>query len=264
MKKRVSGTVAFLFAAGAVVMLSAKGNSTVIDALTFINTRVDTVDGVFFTAGTDKKNYRSGDSLRVRYRINNHSMGTVLYNFSTSCQFELQVVGSNGNTVYSLPAHGMASGRCEPEATRLMIAPSAEKRMEFTPVLLKLKSTDTLTVKAQMAGYPLSAVPVRIIYQATSTPAVPFALEGTVGNKPVLEFNSETKMLVITVTRAQRLTISAFILTGQKINKLSCEKFLAPGTHLISFNNRKLSDGVVIFKVEGNGFSETKTINLSR
>jgi hypothetical protein len=71
-------------------------------------------------------------------------------------------------------------------------------------------------------------------------------------------------MLIIRVDHAQRLTISAFISTGQKANKLSCEKFLEPGTHLISFNNKKLADGVVIFKVEGNGFTETKTINLSR
>jgi hypothetical protein len=36
-------------------------------------------------------------------------------------------------------------------------------------------------------------------------------------------------MLVIHVDHAQRLTISAFIITGQKVNKLSCEKFLGPG-----------------------------------
>jgi hypothetical protein len=90
------------------------------------------------------------------------------------------------------------------------------------------------------------------------------ALEGPIGRKPVLEFNHDTRMLIIRVDRGQRLTISAFVLTGKKVNKMSCEKYLAPGTHRISFNNRKLADGVVVFKVEGAGFSESKTINLSR
>jgi hypothetical protein len=259
---------AFLFSAWIICMSvagthSAKKNDEAIDVLppeTAENYRLDTVDGVIFTTATDKKIYSAGDSLRVRYRINNRSMATVLYDFKTSCQFELQILGAKGDTVFSLPA----PKDCTPEASQLKLAPSGEMFTEFAAVPLALKGNDTLTVKAQMAGYPLSGVQVKAIYRATSAQTAPLALEGIRSYKPTLEFNSETKMLIITVHRAQRLTVSAFILTGQKFNKFSCEKFLAAGTHQISFNNRKLAAGVVIFKVEGNGFSETKTINLAR
>lgn len=224
------------------------------------NTRTDTIDGVLFTISTDKKYYSSGDSVRVRYRMKNGSMGTVLYDFNTACPFDLQFVDSRGATVYSL----LASRACLPDSSHILLSPSAEKTESFAPVPLNLKKEDSLTVKAQMAGYPLSTVQVKVRWESAATVPPVVALEGRAGHKPVLEFNHETKMLIIRVDRAQRLTISAFILTGQKVNKLSCEKFLAPGTHLISFNNKKLADGVVVFKVEGNGFSESKTINLSR
>lgn len=223
------------------------------------NSRTDSVDGVFFTISTNKKSYFAGDSIKVTYRIKNRSMGTVLFDFNTVCQFDLQLIDMRGTPVYSL----LSSKACLPDSTRILLPPSAEKTVEFDRVPLQLKKSDSLTVKAQMAGYPLSTVPIKVRFETAASVTAVVALEGRAGSKPVLEFNHETKMLVIRVDRAQRLTISAFVLTGQKVNKLSCEKFLAPGTHLISFNNKKLADGVVVFKVEGNGFSESKTINLS-
>jgi len=94
--------------------------------------------------------------------------------------------------------------------------------------------------------------------------AEPVALEGTLASRPVLQFNADTRMLVITIDRAQELSISAYVMTGKKVSKLACERFLTAGTHRINFNNQKLSNGVVIFKVEGSGFSVSKTINLAR
>jgi hypothetical protein len=224
------------------------------------NSHADTIDGILFVSATDKKRYTSGDTLNVQYKIINHSMGTVLYDFPSSCQFDLTVRGSTGSFFYSL----LGSKPCTDGSSRLTLPPGTEKTEEFTGIPLRLSLTDTLMISAQMAGYPLSAVSVKAAFQSAPAPGQIVALEGTTDReKPVIEFNRETKMLVITMTRAQRLTISAFVLTGKKINKVSCERFLAPGTHLISFNNSKLADGVVIFKVEGAGFSETKTINLS-
>jgi hypothetical protein len=267
MKHRIAESLALLSAVGSLITLSAYGPLSAAPSPAFLNIHTDTVDGVLFSSATEKKIFNQGDSLLVRYRIVNNSMGTVVYDFNTSCQLKLEVIGTNGNTVFSQLLSGVPSGRlqaCEPAESQLILAPSAEKLLGPVPVPLTLKNTDTLTVNAQMAGYPLSAVSVKVIYRAAPAPAGPVALEWSAENTPKIEFNSETKMLIIRVTRAQRLTISAFLVTGQKINKLSCERFLAPGTHRISFNNPKLAEGVVIFKVEGNGFSETKTINLAR
>ena len=97
---------------------------------------------------------------------------------------------------------------------------------------------------------------------AAASPVV--ALEGSLSSKPVLAFNADTKMLIITIDHAQQLSISAYVMTGKKVTNLACEKYLAAGTHRISFNNQKLSNGVVVFRVEGAGFSVSKTIDLTR
>ena len=224
-------------------------------------TKADTIDGVIFTNKINRFTYRPAETLRVQYRINNNSMGAVRYDFPTSCQFSLQVSDSRGTVIYSREQ----SDTCINEPSKLELSPGAGMTVSLGAIPLGLKKSDTLTVKAEMAGYPLSAVSVKALYTAAVTPALPTALEGTLqSGKPFLDFSVETKMLTIRLDHPQRLTVSAFVLTGKKVNKLSTEKFLTAGTHTISFNNRKLADGVVIFKVEGNGFSETKTINLTQ
>jgi hypothetical protein len=220
----------------------------------------DTVDGVVFSLSANKADFSPGDTLRVRYRIRSRAMGTVLYDFNSTCQFDVQVNGAKGRRLYSF----LENQACSSRPSRIILRPSEETVMAFPPIPLAMKHADTIRIKAQMAGYPLSAVQLSLPYSATRDGSEPVYLEGGKVGKPVIEFNHETKMLVIRLDRSQRLSISAFVLTGKKVNKLSCEKFLAPGTHLISFNNRKLADGVVIFKVEGNGFSESRTINLAR
>ena len=222
--------------------------------------RADTVDGVVFSLSANKVIFSPGDTLRVRYRIRNRAMGTVLYDFNSTCQFDIQVTGEKSRRLYSF----LENQACSSRPSRITLRPSAETVMAFPPIPLAMKHADTLKIKAQMAGYPLSAVQLSLPYAAAKGESEPVYLEGGKAGKPVIEFNHETKMLVIRLDRSQRLSISAFVLTGKKVNKLSCEKFLAPGTHLISFNNKKLADGVVIFKVEGNGFSESRTINLAR
>jgi hypothetical protein len=220
----------------------------------------DTVDGVVFSLVANKAQFSSGDTLRVRYRIRNRAMGTVLYDFNSTCQFDVQVNGAKGRRLYSF----LENQTCSSRPSRITLRPSAETVMTFPPIPLAMKRADTLQIMGQMAGYPLSTVRLSLPYVAAESASEPVYLEGGNARKPVVEFNYDTKMLVIKLDRSQRLSISAFVLTGKKVNKLSCERFLAPGTHLISFNNRKLADGVVIFKVEGDGFSESKTINLAR
>jgi hypothetical protein len=222
--------------------------------------RSDTIDGVIFTLSTKNTRFSPGETLYVNYRIRNRSMGTVLYDFNSGCQFDMQVAGSRSTRLYSFLEKQICSSR----PSRLSLRPSTETVMKFPGFPLTLKHADTLKIKAQMAGYPLSSVQMSVPYSAAAGVSEPVYLEGGKMGTPMVDFNKETKMLVIRLDRAQRLTVSAFVLTGKKVNKLSCEKFLAPGTHLISFHNRKLANGVVIFKVEGNGFSESKTINLTR
>jgi len=108
-----------------------------------------------------------------------------------------------------------------------------------------------------LAQCPISGAP--------ATPVSPIvALEGSTSTRPILAFNYDTRMLVISIDHAQQLSISAYVMTGKKVSSFSCEKYLAAGTHRVNFNSQRLSNGVVVFKVEGNGFSVSKTINLTR
>ena len=220
--------------------------------------RADTVDGVIFSATSGSASLHPGELLRVKYRIKNNSMATVTYDFPTSCQFDLQVADSKGTLVYSL----LAANRCASSPTRITLLPGTEKTVDLNAPF-SLRRTDTLRVKAMMAGYPLSRIQVKVLQHAAATAVQPSTLEGIDPLKPELSFNHATKILTITLSRPQHLSISAFVLTGKQVNKLATEKFLSAGTHQISFNNQKLGDGIVIFKVEGAGFSETRTINLA-
>jgi len=53
------------------------------------------------------------------------------------------------------------------------------------------------------------------------------------------------------------------VLNGQSISRFSTRKFLTAGTHTIRLDNAALADGIIVFSLEGEGFSIVKRINLA-
>jgi hypothetical protein len=118
-------------------------------------------------------------------------------------------------------------------------------------------------VKAQITdtshpGYNLTANFALKLSTAVATP-----LERA-GSARILSYQASSRTLRLVIAKPQQVSLSAYILNSRKVEQLSRKRFLAAGTYTIGLKNPKLSGGVIIFRVEGEDFSESLKINLTK
>jgi hypothetical protein len=114
-------------------------------------------------------------------------------------------------------------------------------------------------------GYPLlsaassGATPTA----AKSAPGPSISKKSLESSNALISYAASTKTLTLVIPRSQDVKVSAHVLNGQTISRFSTHKFLTAGTHTIRLDNAALSNGVIVFSLEGEGFSIVKRINLA-
>jgi hypothetical protein len=95
-----------------------------------------------------------------------------------------------------------------------------------------------------------------------SGPGQSFSKKYLESRKALISYSALTKTLTMVIPKDQNVNVSAHILNGQTISRFSTRKFLTAGTHTIKLNNAALATGIIVFNIEGDGFSLVKRINL--
>jgi hypothetical protein len=115
-------------------------------------------------------------------------------------------------------------------------------------------------------GYP---APSSSASDADATPAMKsapgrsFSKNSLEAKKAFISYSASTKTLTLVIPRSQNMKVSAHVLNGQTISRFSTRKFLTAGTHTIRLDNAALANGIIVFSLEGEGFSLVKRINLA-
>jgi hypothetical protein len=222
----------------------------------YTNPETTTVSDVSFIVATEKSQYVKGESIKTRYTVKNNSIATVTFNFSSGCQFDMVAIAPPKDTVYW---YGRLLA-CTMMATQIVLAPGESKSMDYTAFSYN-DTASAIAVTAKMIGYDRSASTVVVpIVKVTAT--LPVQKKMADAKKPVITYSASTKTLSLNITRGQNVSVSAYVLSGQKISQLSTKKFLTAGTHAISLKNASLANGIIVFRVEGEGFTAVKRINL--
>jgi len=222
----------------------------------YANPETTTVSDVSFIVATEKPQYTAGNDILVRYIVKNNSMATVEYDFPSSCQFDMIAIAPPRDTVFWFGRNLV----CAMTPTKITLAPAGSDTMNF----LSFTDSDTassLAITAKMLGYDRSAATV-VVPIVKVTAVLPVQRKTVDAKKPVISYSASTKTLSLIIPKSQNVSVSAYVLNGQKISQLSTKKFLTAGTHLINLKNASLANGIIIFKVEGEGFSASKRINL--
>jgi hypothetical protein len=111
---------------------------------------------------------------------------------------------------------------------------------------------------------PRSPVTAYFALLRTNTSVRPVALEKLATGKHVLSYSSYTGTLSVNIPKAQVVSVSAFMINGQKAAPLLRKRSLTEGVTKINLKNAAVGTGVIIFKVVGEGFEETLRINFSK
>jgi hypothetical protein len=222
----------------------------------YTNPETTTVSDVSFIVATEKSQYVKGESIKTRYTVKNNSIATVTFNFSSGCQFDMVAIAPPRDTVYW---YGRLLA-CTMMATQIVLAPGESRSMDY--IAFSYNDTGSaIAVTAKLIGYDRSASTV-IVPIVKVTAALPVQKKMADAKKPVITYSASTKTLSLNILKSQNVSVSAYVLSGQKISQLSTKKFLTAGTHAISLKNASLANGIIVFRVEGEGFSATKRINL--
>jgi hypothetical protein len=231
---------------------------TVTEQDAYTNPETTSVSGdVAFIVATEKPRYMKGDGIYARYTVKNLSMAKVTFDFSSGCQFDMTAIAPLKDTVYWY--QNMRA--CTMMGTQIVLASGESKSITY-PTFSYNDTASVLAVTAKMIGYEKSAATV-LVPILTSTAAYPSTQKTTTAKKPVISYSASTKTLSLVLPKSQQVIVSAYVLNGREISQLSTKKFLTAGTHSINLKNASLSNGIIVFRVDGQGFSESKRINLS-
>ena len=222
----------------------------------YTNPETTTVSDVAFIVATEKSRYVKGESIKTRYTVKNNSIATVTFNFSSGCQFDMVAIVPPKDTAYW---YGRLLA-CSMMATQIVLAPGESRSMDYTAFSYN-DTASPVAITAKLIGYDRSTATV-VVPIVKTTAALPAPRKAAGDKKPVISYSASTKTLMLTITKSQNVSVSAYVLSGQKISQLSTKKFLAAGMHSISLKNASLANGIIVFRVEGEGFSAVKRINL--
>jgi hypothetical protein len=120
-----------------------------------------------------------------------------------------------------------------------------------------------VTPPSVLLGYPIPSAASDAPAAAKSAPGQSYSKKALDSKKAFISYSALTKTLTMVIPRGQNVNVSAHVLNGQTISRFSTRKFLTAGTHTIRLDNAALSTGVIVFSLEGEGFSLVKRINLT-
>lgn len=223
----------------------------------YVNSASDTVDGVVFTVATERRHYRAGELLRVRYTVYNGSMATVTYHFTSTCQFDMELTDDGGEVLYRY----MDGRGCGDALTTIELGPGEAESFTFPSYTIG-GGVDTLTAAAHMIGYDRSRVSVNVgVGGATSAAAAPV---GVKRDGPALGWSARRNVLTVTLDREGTVGLDVFRLDGRRIAKLSGRRLLKRGANTIGFPKDGLSGGVFVVRATGPDFALIRTISVGR
>jgi hypothetical protein len=232
--------------------------------LPYANKAQKTIDNVTYTVATDKTSYNVGENINVRYTIKNNSAEMVIDSLPC-CRENLLAMTPSGDTAYH---QGGLPCPCPPVVPPVSIAPGDSMVSDFTPFTYA-DTARSLTIIAKLgwneiySHYSTPAVSVLVGINQAGTPVLQRNIQKTlIKNTPIVTYSRSSKTLAITSDRPQLISISAYTLNGRKIAELSGNRFLNVGTQTFNMKNAARYGGMMLFRIQGEGFVETARINF--
>jgi hypothetical protein len=237
------------------------GSATIADFMLvkgFTNTASNTVDGITFTIATDKASYLPYEAIKVRYWLKNNGMAAVTFTTSAGgCEFEMTVADALGKKIFG----SLDAVDCPKVAQQLTLNPGDSAGTEFSPYY-PMDTLSPLSITAKLTGYEKSAVTVPVVISGGNTAMRP-PVQGTAkAATPGVRYVAAAHSIVLTLDKAQNVSIAAFTMSGRQIPSLSSSSFYSAGTHTIGLGKARVADGVVVLRIQGAKFNMTKRVNL--
>jgi hypothetical protein len=182
-------------------------------------------------------------------------MGKIVYSFDKDIPYVMTAVTPQHDTIFRFAGNTTKTVR-----PQIALDPGQSAAMDFPAFAFGADSL--LSISAGMAGYPRSTVSLTTSMTDHRLPAQPIKKNVSL-SREIITFSASTKTLSIYIPKAQTVSVSAYVVNGQQISQLSRKKFMSAGTHTINLAKSSITNGVIVFRIDGSNFSCVKKINLT-
>jgi hypothetical protein len=226
----------------------------------FSNVAIVTNDSLSFTIATEKKVYSPGDSIHVRYTVENRTTHAIRYSYTPGCQFDWIFTGIKGDTIYQY----MKNKMCMTITYSDSILPQKTILSQFPGIVAASSMDSIVTVTAKTFSFGKSDASIDIHIQKPVTAITvpdPLVLQRISGNSLSLHAG---KTLMLTLLKSERVSMSLYTLSGQKLAQFMSNRYLAAGEHSLDIAKAGIAEGVVIVRVSCETFSLTKAVHVRK
>jgi hypothetical protein len=88
--------------------------------------------------------------------------------------------------------------------------------------------------------------------------------DGATRQKSLVTYSSARKEITFRLDKAQNVTVTAYIVNGEKSSELSSKRYLSAGVHSFHVDRQRFPSGIVVIHVKGENFSDVQMINLTK
>jgi hypothetical protein len=198
------------------------------------------------------------EGFQIAYHVLNRQQKEAIFNFSLGCKFDMIVTTADHDTLYRY----LDNIPCSLLPSSIELQPDECVTKTF-PLLSVSTPHGPLTVTASLNGYRSSAVSYRLNARGGEQQRTSRAGTRLQTGQEILRYSPHARSLAIAIPSPQKVTISVYIINGQKVKQLSVEKHFSTGVHNYSLAEmRQFNSGLLVIEVQGETFSERKVINI--
>jgi hypothetical protein len=226
----------------------------------YTNRSIITNDSLSFTVATEKKVYSPGDSIHVRYTVENRTTHAIRYSFTPGCQFDWIFTGIKGDTIYQY----MKNKMCMTITYSDSVLPQKTILSQFPGIVAAVSMDSVVTVTAKTFSFGKSDASIDIHIQKSGTAILvpdPLAMQKISCNSLSIRAG---KTLMLTLLKNERVSVALYTVSGQKLVQLISNRYLAAGEHSLDIAKSGIAEGVVIVRVSGETFSLTKAVHVRK
>jgi hypothetical protein len=245
------------------VVLSASQAKTAnfILEISYTNRGIITNDSLWFTVTTDKMNYSPGDSIYVRYSLQNVTKHAIQYWYTPGCDFDLLFKETSGDTLYRLSKNRvcptwMIDGSIAADSSVSNVFAGVPATSAMDSIVIVTASATTVSF-----GKTQSSININIKKEATSIGMRnPLNKQNISGNSLILFAG---KKLMLTLGSSERISMSLYTLSGGKLAQPLLNQYLAAGEYSIDLAEKiRIAEGAAVVCVKGETFSLTKVVHV--
>jgi hypothetical protein len=217
------------------------------------------INGVRFYLASNKFLYGRGDSLRVRYTVDNQSDRKVTFEnggLSAPCTYFMEITGDRGDTLFA----SYAGQACPRMLVTWSLGPGEKDSIDFAPFFID-GDNEFMQITAGMFDDDGTRVNIEVAVGGET------GLRRTGGSAAAAAdaaflTRCGPGIFTLNLARPQRVSAAVYLPNGVELSRLFDNTHMSKGSHVLWYNAGRAGSAIGILRVQGEHFTVIRKIGF--